>query len=135
MLSRFTTNVLALLAGAFVVVASQALSAGTTGWIAFGVALGILGMTAVAQLDRNRGRVQRAFDAVIGALSVWSVVAAVVFSGAALTWLSCGDLLGVAVLACAGLIAHELGTERAVYELARRELGDDSAVKAYVVAA
>jgi Na+/phosphate symporter len=135
MLSRFITSVLALLAGAFVVVASQAFSASTTGWIAFGVALGILGMTAVAQLDRNRGRVQGAFDAVIGALSIWSVVAAVVFSGAALTWLSCGDFLGLAVLACAGLIAHELGAERAVYELGRRELGDDPAVEAYVVAA
>jgi len=130
MSSRFITNLLLLVAGGFVVVASQTFDAGTTGWIAFGIALGTLGVTAVAQLDRGRGNTQRALDAIIGSLAVWSAVASMVFSGSTLMWLSLADALGLAVLAIAGLAAHELTTERVVHSLAAAETSSDRAMKA-----
>ena len=46
---------LVLVAGAVVVVSSQAFSPGTLEWIAFDISLEVLGMTAVAQVSRTRG--------------------------------------------------------------------------------
>jgi hypothetical protein len=130
MRSRFITNVLALVAGGFVVVASQAFSANTTGWITFGISLGILGMIAVAQLDRSRGRLQSGFDATIGLLSIWSAVASMVFNGSVLTWLSFADTLGLAALALAALIGNEVSTVRDLHNLAAREHAGEPAVRA-----
>jgi hypothetical protein len=121
---RFITNLLVLLAGGFVVVASQSFGAGTTGWIAFGIALGILGVTAVAQRERRRGAFQTALDAMTGSLAGWPVVASVVFTGSALTWLSFADALGFVALAVVGLVAHEFSTERVVNSLAAPERRD-----------
>ncbi|HEY7206633.1 MAG TPA: hypothetical protein VH416_00220 [Gaiellaceae bacterium] len=118
---RFITNLLLVLAGAFVVVVSQGFSSGVTGWITFGVGLGILAMLGVAQLDRARGLPQRLLDGLAGALGIWTVIASVVFSAAALTWLSFGEALGFVALALAGLLAHELSTERVVHSLAVAE--------------
>ena len=115
---RFISNLFLLLAGGAVVVCSRWFSAGTTGWIAFGVALGILGLTGVAQRDRGRGIVQSALDVVILPLAAWSAIASVVFHGSTLTWLSFGDALGFVGLGIVGLIAHELSTERVVHSLA-----------------
>ena len=121
MSSRFITNLVVLTAGGFVVVASQAFSAGTTGWIAFGVAIGILAVTAVAQRFRGRGRVQTALDGLVGALAVWTAVASMVFSGATLIWVSFGNAVAFAALALAGLAAHELSTERVMHTFASAE--------------
>jgi hypothetical protein len=114
---RFVTNLVLLLAGGFLAVATQAFSSGTTGWLALGVALGILAVTGVAQVDRARGRLQRALDGVAGALGVWTVVASVVFDGATLTWLTLAEALGFVAIAIAGLVAHEMVTERVVHAL------------------
>ncbi len=109
--------------------ASRWFSAGTTGWIAFGVALGILGLTGVAQRDRGRGIVQSTLDVVILPLAAWSAIASVVFRGSTLTWLSFGDALGFVGLGVVGLIAHELSTERVVHSLAPAR-SSESAMKA-----
>lgn len=118
MSSRFITNLLLVLAGALVVVVSQAFGASTTGWIVFGVALGILGVAGAVQLDRGRGVPQRALDGLAGVLGIWTVIASVVFGGGTLTWLSFAEGLGFVALAVAGLVAHELSTERVVHSLA-----------------
>jgi hypothetical protein len=115
---RFITNLLLVLVGALVVVASQAFTAGVTGWIAFGIGLGILTMLGLAQLARGRGKLQHALDTLGGALGIWMVVASVVFTGAALTWLSFGEALGFVGLALVGLVAHERSSERVVHALA-----------------
>jgi Trk-type K+ transport system membrane component len=112
---RFTSNIVLALSGAAVVVASQAFSPHVTGWVTFGVSLGALALVAVAQLDRNRGEMQRLLDAVTGALAVWSATASVVFNGTTLTWLSFGEGIGFVGLAVLGLVAHELKTERVVH--------------------
>jgi hypothetical protein len=71
--SRFITNTIARVLGATVVVSSQTFATGAVAWIAFGISLGVLGMTALAQLSRTRGGVQRAIDEVVGSLAAWSV--------------------------------------------------------------
>jgi hypothetical protein len=112
---RFISNVALGLAGAVVVAASQAFSPSITGWLMFGVSLGVLALLALVQLDRARGSVQRLLDAATGVLAVWSAVASVVYTGTMLTWLSFGEASGFVGLALVGLIAHEVRTERVVH--------------------
>lgn len=112
---RFISNVALGLAGAVVVAASQAFSPSITGWLMFGVSLGVLAILALVQLDRTRGSVQRLLDAATGVLAVWSAVASVVYTGTMLTWLSFGEAAGFVGLALIGLIAHEVRTERVVH--------------------
>ena len=117
MSSRFISNVALALAGAGVVVASQAFTPHVTGWVTFGVSLGALALMALVQLDRARGLVQRLLDAMTGALAIWSAVASVAFSGTTLTWLSFAEGFGFVGLAVLGLVAHELKTERVVHSI------------------
>jgi hypothetical protein len=128
MSQRFISNVALAVAGASVVVASQAFSPRVTGWVMFGVSLGTLALLAVAQLDRARGRVQHLLDAGTGVLALWSAVASVVYSGTTLMWLSFAEAAGLVAFALAGLIAHELKTERVVHAfeaIPRERLADD----------
>jgi hypothetical protein len=81
MSQRFISNVALGIAGAVVVVSSQAFSSSLTGWLTFGVSLGALALLAVVQRDRARGRIQSALDAATGALALWSAVASVVYTG------------------------------------------------------
>ena len=117
MSQRFISNVALAIAGAVVVVSSQAFSASVTGWLMFGISLGVLALLAVVQRDRARGGIQRLLDAAIGVLALWSAVASVVYSGMTLTWMSFAEGLGFVALGVVGLIAHELQTERVVHSL------------------
>ena len=112
---RFISNLALAVAGAFIVVASQAYTPSVTGWLMFGVSLGALTLLSLVQLDRTRGAVQRLLDAGTGALAVWSAVASVVYTGTTLTWLSFAEALGFVGIALIGLVAHELKTERVVH--------------------
>jgi hypothetical protein len=112
---RFITNIALALAGGFLVVASQAFRPGLTGWLAFAIGIGVVVVVGAAQLDRSRGSLQRALDAMTAALAVWTIVASVVFTGTTLTWLSVGEALGLVAVALAGLTAHELSSERIVH--------------------
>jgi hypothetical protein len=60
-------------------------------------------------------------DALCGTLAVWTIVVSTVFTGDTVKWLSFGEGLGFAALALAGLIAHELSTERVVHAFAVQE--------------
>jgi hypothetical protein len=93
MSTRFVSNAVVALAAGFVVVASQAFSPSTTGWIAFAIAIaiGILTVASVAQADRSRGLAQRAVDGMTAIVSGWTIVASVVFHGTVLLWLSAGE--------------------------------------------
>ena len=117
MSTRFTSNIALAVAGAVIVVSSQAFSTSFTGWLTFGIALGVLVALGIAQLDAARGLAQRGLDATAAALAAWSAVASVVFTGSTLMWLSLGEGLGFVALAVVGLAAHEFATERVVHEL------------------
>ena len=133
MSTRYLTGACIALLGGFVVVASQAFSSSTTAWLAFAIAIAILVISAVAQLDRGRGLIQRMLDGIIGALAIWMIIASLAFNGAAVLWLSFAEALGFVVLAFAGMTYHEVGTWRRAHGLApvRGEAKEgQSAVKA-----
>jgi hypothetical protein len=112
--TRFITNMALATAGVIIVVASQAFSSDTTGWITFGISLGVLTVLGAVQTDRERGHFQRGLDAASGALSVWAAVASVVYVGSTLTWLSLAEGLAFTLIATVGLIANEFEYEHAV---------------------
>jgi MFS family permease len=114
--SRFILDNLFLLAAAFLVVATMTWSAGVAGWIAFGVSAGITviaGLSAVLT-DRNGRKLGHGLIALV---ALWSLVAALAFSGTLLTWLVFADAIAVGVLALADLTAHETTTEKVVHQL------------------
>jgi peptidoglycan/LPS O-acetylase OafA/YrhL len=117
MSQRFISNVALAVAGAVVVVASQAFSADVTGWLMFGISLGALALLAVVQRDRARGGIQRLLDLLVGVLALWSAVASVVYNGTTLTWMSFAEGLGFVALGVIGLVVHEVHTERVVHSL------------------
>jgi hypothetical protein len=118
--SRFVLDSLFLPAAAWVVVASLKWSAGTAHWTAFGVSVGIAVLAAAsAALSRRAGR--KAGHGVVSLFALWSLIAALVFSGPVLTWLMFADAVAVGVLALADLTAHEAGTEKAVRRLVVHE--------------
>ena len=117
MSQRFITNVALAIAGAVVVVASQAFTSSVTGWLTFGVGLGALALLAVVRREGMGEPVSRLLDAGIGLLAIWSVIASVVYDGRLLTWLSFGEGAALVALAAAGLVVHEVRTERAVHAL------------------
>ena len=118
--SRFILDNLFLLAAAFLVVVSMTWSAGVAGWIAFGVSAGInviAGTSAVLTDSRAR----ELGHGLIALAALWSLVAALAFSGTLLTWLVFADALAVGVLALADLTAHEATTEKVVHQLVVHE--------------
>jgi heme exporter protein D len=114
---RFISNLALAIAGAVVVVSSQTFTASLAGWVTFGVSLGALALLAVVQLESARGLIQHLLDAGIGALALWSAVASVVYNGTTLTWMAFAEGIAFVALALAGLVVHEIETERAVVAL------------------
>ena len=53
----------------------------------------------------------------MASIAVWEIVAAAVFQPRISRWLTLADGLVIGVLACAGLILHELSRERIVHVL------------------
>ena len=127
--SRFLLDSLFVLAGAFLTVASMAWAANTAGWTAFGVSAGVV-VLAVASAALAKKGSRRLGHGLIGLVALWSVVAALNFSGTALTWLVFADAIAVGVLALADLAAHEATTERIVHQLEVRDLSRDGRIPA-----
>jgi hypothetical protein len=118
--SRFGLNLFAVLAAGFLAVVSRTFGQTPLEWTAFGLSAAVV-VAAVAGLvlaARGRGSAGYATLAVVGG---WSLVAALVFTGSALSWLVFADALAVGVVALAGLTAHEVTTERVVHTLDVRQ--------------
>ena len=112
--SRFLTNTVLAVLGAFTVVASIVWAPTTFMWLMLGA--GILATTLAGGVAiRGRGTAQRSLDATIGILGVWTIVASVVFAGSVVTWLGFASGGAFVVLALIGLTLHELYTERVVH--------------------
>ena len=114
--TRFALDLVYLTGAVFLLVAAMAFASSTAGWLAFGVATGL---TAVAGLSAIRAT-QPGWKVGHGLLAVaglWTLVAALTFTGATQTWLVFASALGLAALAVADLVAHEVTTERVVHEL------------------
>jgi hypothetical protein len=57
----------------------------------------------------------------IGLVALWSLAAALAFSGSVLTWLVFADAIAVGALALIDLGVHEATTERIVHQLEVRD--------------
>jgi hypothetical protein len=119
--SRFLLDGLYVIAGAFLAVAAMAWSAGTAGWTAFGVSVGVAVIAAASAALATR-TAHRFGHGIIALVAVWSLIAALIFSGSLLTWFVLGDAIALGVLALADLAAHEASTERVVHSLEVQDL-------------
>ena len=66
----------------------------------------------------------------LGLVGLWSLIAALAFSGPALTWLVFADAIALGVLALADLAVHEATTERIVHQLEVRDPSRDGRIPA-----
>lgn len=119
---RFGLGTLFAVAGGFLVAASLAFSANTVGWLAFGVSAGVA-VLATAALGR-RGISRTSYgNAAAFAVGLWSLVAALIFTGSTLSWLVFADALALVAVALTDLALHEIGTERVVHTLEVHDSG------------
>jgi asparagine N-glycosylation enzyme membrane subunit Stt3 len=119
--SRFLVDGLYVIAGAFLTVAAMAWSAGTAGWTAFGVSVGVA-VIAAASAALATKTAHRYGHGLIALAATWSLIAALIFSGSLLTWFVFADAIALGVLALADLASHEASTERVVHSLEVRDL-------------
>lgn len=120
MSTRYLSNAVIALLGGLVVVLSMGLSStAAVAWVAFGVAIGIVGISVLAQLDTRRGVAQRVLDAGMVAAGGTLIAVSLVFGASTVMWLSFALALGLTAIAFAGLTLHEVETWRATHELGR----------------
>lgn len=120
MSTRYLSNaVIALLAGVVVVLSMGLSSATAIGWVAFGVAIAVIGISLLVQLDTHRGVVQRVLDAGAVAAGGTLLAASVVFGGTTVIWLAFGLALGLVGVAFGGMTVHEIETWRTMHRLGR----------------
>lgn len=118
MRTRYLTNLAMALIGGFLVVTSMAFAVPIFSWIMLGVGIVAVLLTAPAVAIAARGRNQRRLDGVTAVLGAWTIIASMVFAGAAVTWLGFASGIGLVAIAVAGLTLHELTTEHVVHSLA-----------------
>jgi hypothetical protein len=124
--ARFMLDNLYVIAGGFLAVAAMAWSSGTAGWTAFGVSTGVT-VIAAASAALAKKNSHRLGHGLIALVALWSLVAALAFSGSALTWLVFANAIAVGVLGLADLAAHEATTERIVHQLEVHDLSRTAA--------
>ncbi|MBO0693048.1 MAG: hypothetical protein J2P58_09140 [Acidimicrobiaceae bacterium] len=118
MSTRFVTGALLMILGGFVVVVSQAFTATVLGWVSFGVAIGVIVVCGLAQLDGTRGGIQRSLDSVSVVAAALLMAFALAASGTAVMWLSFAFALGIVAFALTGLTLHEVTNWRDQHRLA-----------------
>jgi hypothetical protein len=114
MTARFVTNLLVLVCGAFLAAASFAFSARALGWVGLGMGCAVVLVVLIGFAIRGRGIAQRCIDALQFATGAFTVVAARVFHGATLHWLTLAEGATLAALAVIGLVIHEVYLQMAV---------------------
>jgi hypothetical protein len=117
---RFGLGTLFVLAGGFLTVSSFTFAAGTAAWLAFGVSTGIAVLAAAALAESGVSIKSVGYGSAF-VVGLWSLVAALVFSGAALPWLIFADALALVAVGIADLTLHEISTERVVHTIEVRE--------------
>src|SRR5262245_57648712 len=104
--------------GGFLVVISQTFAPATLEWVATEVAIGVIVLAVLAQLDGARGGVQRTLDAAIVADAALLTAFALTASGSAVVWLTFSFALGIVALGFTGLSLHEVSNWRAQHHVA-----------------
>lgn len=116
MSKRFALYILSLLSGGVLVVTSQAFTGGALEWTGFGVSAGVTAFGLIGLGVSRRLRNVAGF-ATLTLAGAWSLIAALIFTGATRDWLIFADGLGIAALAVIALAVHEYSTERVVHTL------------------
>ena len=114
--SRFALDILFVIGGAFLAVAAMSFGASVAGWVAFGVSTGIA-VLAAASMVAARGTGQWAGHATVALIALWSLIAALTFSGTVLTWLVFANAIALGVAALGDLTANEIREENVVHRL------------------
>jgi hypothetical protein len=114
--ARFAVGNVVVIAGAFLAIVAMAFRAQVAGWIGFGVFTG-LALLAFAMAAAVGKISRKCVYALIGLVGLWSLIAALVFSGTVLTWLIFAGGVAMAVIALGDLTAHEVTTENVVHRL------------------
>lgn len=114
--SRFTLDILFVIGGAFLVATALTFSAPIAGWIAFGVSVGLM-LAAIASVAITRSTGRRIGHGLIGMVALWSLIAALTFSGTVLTWLVFANAIMLGFVALGDLTAHEVTSESVVHRL------------------
>lgn len=118
-MARFSSWLIIGVASAFLVVATLSFSVSTAVWLAFGVGIG----TMVVAAGISYGDRRHVYSLIAGLstmiVSVWTIVASLVFAQSTAQVLAFASALALCGLAAAGITVHELMTERALsYSLA-----------------
>ena len=130
---RFFFNLAVLAAAVLLIVAAVAFDPGTVKGIGLGIGSGsftgaLLFVSLLVHERRMQGYPElslrghevglwSALGSGVAGFAGWEVIQAAVFSAAVSRWLTFADGLAIASLACGGLIAHEICTERVTYVL------------------
>lgn len=121
--SRFTLDTFAVVGAGLLTVAAMSFSASTAGWIGFGVST-LFTLAAAVAAVATRSTSARFGHGALAVVALWSLIAALAFSGTALTWLVFADALALAAVALADLSAHEVSTEHVVHSLEVRAVAE-----------
>ena len=130
---RFFFYLTVLVAAVLLIVAAAAFSPGAVKGVGLGIGIGSFAVSLlfVSVLVHQRGlegcpelkigrRALRLWSVLGGAVagfSVWEIIQAAVFVAAVSRWLTLANGLAIAFLACAGLVAHEIYSERVIHVL------------------
>jgi hypothetical protein len=114
---RFASDLSVFTLGAFLAVVSQGVGAGAVQWWLFAVGVLTLAAGALGAVDTARGNAHRGVDALTGLAGVWAIVASFAWSAGPLLDITLVTGIAFAVLGAAGLVIHELRTERVVHAL------------------
>lgn len=117
MIRRFASDLSVFTLGAFLAVLSQSVASGAVQWWLFAVGLIAIAAGAYGAYDEARGTRHRAVDGLVGLLGLWSVVASFAWGAGTLLDLTLLTGIAFAVVGAAGLVIHELHTERVVHAL------------------
>lgn len=113
---RFALGSLFAVAGGFLAVTSFTFAPATASWLAFGVGTGVTVLAAAALAKRGATITSVGYAAAF-AVGLWSLIAALIFTGDTLSWLVFADAVALVAVALADLGLHEISTERVVHTL------------------
>ena len=111
---RFVSWLTIGIAAAFLLVATASFSLTSTKWLAFAIGLGTLAASAGVSYRYRRQIATLVTGATTALVSLWTVVASLVFSEATVQNLALASALALAALAVAGISEHEFAMEHAI---------------------
>ena len=123
---RFSSWLVVGIAAAFLVVATAAFSTAVTVWLAFGISIGTLAVSAGVAYRYRNDVASLVLGLIAVVVSVWTIVASLVFTGTTVESLVLASSLAMSGLAIAGLTAHEIESDYVVYPRRREETPETS---------